>query len=167
MKQGIFLSLGTNIGNKAFNLAQASKLIGIISQITQKSSLYGTDAWGNTDQPAFYNQVLAINTTLRPEDLLENLLSIERELGRVREERWGPRVIDIDILFYNDKIIDSHHLTVPHPGIALRRFVLEPLAEIRPDFIHPVLQQTVSSLLASCKDPLSVTKVIVKNQNIH
>src|SRR6187402_499972 len=158
MKEGIFLSLGTNIGNKAFNLAQASQLIGLIGQITKKSSLYSTDAWGNTDQPAFYNQVLEIKTTLPPEDLLENLLSIERELGRVREERWGPRVIDIDILFYHDKIIDSIHLTVPHPGIALRRFVLEPLAEISPDFIHPVLQKTVSSLLAICTDPLSVTK---------
>jgi 2-amino-4-hydroxy-6-hydroxymethyldihydropteridine diphosphokinase len=159
MKQGIFLSLGTNMGNKDLNLAQASKLISTICPVITESSLYSTDAWGNTNQPSFLNQVLEINTSFPPEKLLEKLLSIERELGRIREKRWGPRIIDIDILFYHDKIIDSQNLTIPHPGIALRRFVLEPLTEISPDFIHPVLKKTVRGLLASCTDPLHVTKV--------
>jgi len=167
MNDGIFLSLGTNIGNKASNLARASELIGLLGQITQKSSLYSTAAWGNTNQPPFYNQVLKINTSLPSEDLLDKLLSIERELGRIREERWGPRIIDIDILFYHDKIINAQHLTLPHPGIALRKFVLEPLAEISPDFIHPTLQKTVHDLLANCTDPLTVTKVTSESQNIH
>ena len=159
MSQGIFLSLGTNMGNKAFNLNQASKLIAIFALITKKSSLYSTGAWGNTDQPSFYNQIIEVDTALRPEVLLERLLSVEHELGRIREERWGPRIIDIDILFYHDKIIQSENLTIPHPGIASRRFVLAPLAEINPGFRHPVLQKSIEQLLAECTDLLFVEKI--------
>lgn len=159
MNDGIFLSLGTNMGNRALNLALAAQALATLGEIRQKSSVYRTAAWGKTDQASFYNQVLEMRTSLNPEDLLDKILSIEQQLGRVRDERWGPRIIDIDLLFYNDKILQQHNLNIPHPGIASRRFVLEPFAEINTAFIHPVLHKSVGDLLAECTDQLAVEKV--------
>lgn len=127
--------------------------------IISLSSIYETAAWGKTDQPSFFNQVMEIETELLPRQLLRKILKIETRIGRIREERYGPRIIDIDILFYND---EAHHyplLKIPHPQIQNRRFVLVPMAEIAPDFIHPVLKKSIAELLAICPDQLEVSRI--------
>ena len=124
----------------------------------QTSSLYQTAAWGNESQGAFLNQVLEIKTSLGPEELLKTILQIEEELGRKRELKYGPRTIDIDILFFNDEVINLHGLKVPHPQLQNRRFVLVPLNEIAPDKMHPLFKKTISQILAECPDPLAVNK---------
>lgn len=159
MKSEVFLLLGTNLGNTSMNLERARIYIKKIGNIVTESSVYRTKAWGKTDQPDFYNQVLGITTDLEPEELLQKVLSIESEIGRERKEKWGPRIIDIDILFYENKIIELENLSVPHPGIPDRRFVLEPLAEIAPDFIHPLLKKNIRTLLKECPDILEVEKL--------
>jgi 2-amino-4-hydroxy-6-hydroxymethyldihydropteridine diphosphokinase len=160
MNVNIFLLLGTNMGNKRLNLIRATESLCTIGKIARKSSVYSTDPWGNNDQPLFYNQVVEIHTDLGPETLLEKVLAIETQLGRRREEKWGPRLIDIDLLFYQEQIIETATLSIPHPGIPFRRFVLEPLAELAPFFIHPSLQKNISTLLNECTDPLGVKKVV-------
>ncbi|WP_336517409.1 2-amino-4-hydroxy-6-hydroxymethyldihydropteridine diphosphokinase [Pollutibacter soli] len=167
MKQ-VYLLIGGNLGNRTENLAQARKLIGArCGKILNSSSLYETAAWGDIPQPDFLNQVLEIDTPLASQELLPVILAIENDLGRFRNERYGPRTIDIDILFYNDIIVDEKHLQIPHPRIAERRFVLTPMNEIAPDFIHPVAGKTISWLLANCKDELAVYKYfpIVNNKD--
>lgn len=160
MRSGIFLLLGTNLGDKAGNLANARAALSTdVGKIAAASAIYETGAWGRVDQPSFYNQVVVINTQLDPEKLLEKILTIERELGRVRDAKWGPRIIDIDILFYDDEVVNTPSLTIPHIGIPDRRFVLEPLNEIAPDLFHPRLHQTVGELLQNCSDPLPVKKL--------
>jgi 2-amino-4-hydroxy-6-hydroxymethyldihydropteridine diphosphokinase len=163
MKGGIFLLLGSNQGQADENLLKARYSVeqraGII---LRSSSVYRTEAWGNTDQPDFYNQVLEIDTTLEPHDLLSTVLKIENELGRIRTEKWGPRIIDIDILLYKEKIIDSESLSVPHPGIPFRRFTLVPLNEIASDVIHPGLKKNIKTLLADCSDVSDVKKADVR-----
>ncbi|HEY3404466.1 MAG TPA: 2-amino-4-hydroxy-6-hydroxymethyldihydropteridine diphosphokinase [Ohtaekwangia sp.] len=160
MNRHIFLSLGSNLGDRAQNLIHASRLIReSLGEIILNSSVYQTAAWGNEDQPAFLNQVLEITTSLTPEQALKCVLQIERSMGRERNEKWGERNIDIDILFYENYIISSGQLTVPHPEIANRRFVLLPLAEIAPYFVHPVLHKTIEELLEICGDNLSVEKM--------
>ncbi len=159
MNRHIFLLLGTNVGNKILHLDEAKKAIAKISQIVNQSSIYKTAAWGNTDQPDFYNQAIEINTILEPEALLNEILSIEAELGRERKEKWGPRIIDIDILFYDQRIVQKENLVIPHPGILLRKFVLEPLVEMIPSFIHPVIKKNMITLLQECSDPLWVEKI--------
>jgi 2-amino-4-hydroxy-6-hydroxymethyldihydropteridine diphosphokinase len=154
-----YLLTGGNIGDRAMHLEQAYELIGKnIGTVLKKSGVYETAAWGVTDQNAFLNQVMLVSTTLPPEELLQSLLDIEQQLGRKRAEKMGPRTIDIDILFYNKEIISSPSLTVPHPQIANRRFVLIPLNEITPGFVHPVLKKTVAELLEICPDHLEVRK---------
>lgn len=156
----VYLLTGGNMGERMENLANARKAIGRqCGRIIKTSSVFETAAWGNEDQPAFLNQVLVIDTRLKPEEVLQNILSIERSLGRTREKKYGPRLIDIDILFYNDEIIDEPGLVVPHPRMQYRRFVLEPLAELSPGKWHPVLQKKILTLLAECTDPLSVNKI--------
>jgi 2-amino-4-hydroxy-6-hydroxymethyldihydropteridine diphosphokinase len=154
-----YLLTGGNIGNRLVSLQQAcmkiEKQAGIV---LQKSAVYETAAWGVTDQDLFLNQVLLVSTSLPPEELLHTLLHIEQELGRKRIVKMGPRIIDIDILFYNNEIISTPVLTVPHPQIANRRFVLTPLNEIAPCFVHPVLQKTIAELLEICPDELEVKK---------
>ena len=159
MSNGIFLLLGTNVGNRASNLDNARKAIADLGKIISLSSTYQTEAWGKTDQPAFYNQAVEISTSFNPSELLEKILSIELELGRKREEKWGPRVIDIDILFYGEIIVRHKDLTIPHPGIPLRRFVLVPLCDIVPKMIHPELRKSIAVLLEECTDPLNVKKI--------
>jgi len=156
----VFLLLGSNLGDRLQVLAAAREAIADqAGSIVNQSAVYETAPWGITDQPAFLNQVLEITTSLLPEDLLRIILNIERDLGRVRYERWGARVIDIDLLYFGQTVMDSARLTLPHPPIQDRRFVLAPLAEIAPDFIHPLLQKTSSKLLDQCPDTSAVSKI--------
>ena len=155
-----FLLTGGNLGDRYENLQKALRLIKKnIGDITLQSSIYETAAWGKTDQPSFFNQVLHIQTQLPANDLLIELLKIENELGRIRDMRMGPRTIDLDILFYNDEIIETEGLVIPHPQIAYRRFVLTPMAEIAPFYIHPKLGIPVIELLENCSDKLPVQKI--------
>lgn len=155
----VYLLTGGNIGNRLVFLSKAKEAINNkCGRILQASSIYETAAWGLENQEAFLNQVLKIKTSLTPDDLLKSILQIEGELGRKRELKYGPRTIDIDILLFNDEIIDRQGLKIPHPQIQNRRFVLIPLNEIASDKIHPVFQKPVSQLLAECPDLLEVNK---------
>jgi 2-amino-4-hydroxy-6-hydroxymethyldihydropteridine diphosphokinase len=155
----VYLLIGGNLGDRQANLARTIVLIsercGILLQL---SSVYETAAWGMRDQPDFLNQVLLISTALPPQKLLELLLEIEHELGRFRGEKNGPRVIDIDILLYNDAIIHEPGLQIPHPRMASRRFVLTPLAEIAEELIHPETGKNIRQMLDECEDLLPVNK---------
>ncbi len=154
-----YLLTGGNMGNREQNLTLAAqKIEQSCGQIVQRSPVYETAAWGHTQQPAFLNQVLMISTPLSPEQLMHTLLDIEHQMGRIRQEKMGPRIIDLDILLINDEIIDTPFLRVPHPALPQRRFVLTPLADIAPEYKHPVLQQTIAELLENCSDTLDVQK---------
>lgn len=147
------------MGNRAANLAEAENYItNRAGKPVKASSLYETLAWGITDQPAFLNQVLCIETHLSATQLLETVLDIELQMGRKRLQKYGPRIIDIDILLFNHEVINLPNLAVPHPFLHQRRFTLEPLAEIAPHYKHPVLQQTIAALLSNCIDTLDVKK---------
>lgn len=160
MTEGIFILLGSNLGDRNSNLAEAKGLIGQqIGSLVHQSSIYETAAWGKTDQPSFYNQVIQISSSLSPQKLINKTQKIEKELGRVRKEKWGERIIDIDLLYFNQFIINELKLQVPHPGIPDRRFTLIPLDEIATDFVHPQLQKTNKQLLANCNDGLEVKKL--------
>jgi len=149
----VYLLLGSNEGKPEENLLRAKLLIaGRCGPIVLQSSLYETEAWGFKEQPFFLNQAILIKTGLIPSDLLEALKNIEKETGRVETIYWGPRVIDIDILFYSHEIVDLPQLKIPHPYIRERRFTLVPMNEIAPDLMHPVLEKTMSELLRECKD---------------
>ena len=155
-----YLLIGSNLGNRQKNLENAKELIAAkAGQVGKSSSLYETEAWGMRDQPAFLNQVLVLFTKLDPRQLLSTILDIEHQMGRERTQKFGPRAIDIDILFYNEAIIDEPGLTIPHPQLHLRKFTLEPLHEIAPAFIHPVLHKSITDLLKECPDPLAVKKL--------
>jgi 2-amino-4-hydroxy-6-hydroxymethyldihydropteridine diphosphokinase len=143
-----YLGLGSNMGDKKLHLANAIKIIKeTIGDISRQSSIIETKAWGNTEQENFYNQVVLVNTSLSAIELLDGIAKIEKELGRKKTIHWGPRVIDIDILFYNDEVIDTKVLKVPHPYIQEREFVLQSLVEIAPTFKHPILKKTNMQLL--------------------
>lgn len=128
-----------------------------VGSISLQSHVYETAPWGVTDQPTYLNQVLIVDTNLEPDVVLTKTQAIEQELGRVRLEKWGARLIDIDILYYDQWILHTDTLTIPHPYLHLRRFTLAPLAEIAPDFMHPVFQKTTMELLAECPDESEVT----------
>ncbi|PIQ20770.1 MAG: 2-amino-4-hydroxy-6-hydroxymethyldihydropteridine diphosphokinase [Cytophagales bacterium CG18_big_fil_WC_8_21_14_2_50_42_9] len=152
-----YLLLGSNQGDREYFLTEATQGISLLAgEVIKKSAVYETAAWGLEDQAAFLNQVVQISTPLLPADLLTQINKIEKELGRVREVKWAARVIDIDILYYNDLILQTENLVIPHPHLHERRFTIVPLAELTPDFVHPVLQQTNKDLLATCKDRLEV-----------
>ena len=155
----VYLLTGGNIGDRLSYLSRAKKTIEErCGHVLQESSVYETAAWGMENQEAFLNQVLKIETLLTPDELLKSILQIEEQLGRKRELKYGPRTIDIDILFFNDAVIDQQGLKIPHPQIQNRRFVLIPLNEIASEKIHPVFHRTVSELLAECPDLLEVNK---------
>lgn len=154
-----FLLIGGNMGNVAENLEKAIAHISqTCGEVVAISGVYATAAWGKTDQPDFLNQALEIRTALEPIALLQELLQIEREMGRERLEKYGPRIIDLDIIFYDQKVLDLKDLKIPHPQMTNRRFVLAPLAEIAPEMNHPVLNVSVSSLLSKCSDSSHVDK---------
>jgi 2-amino-4-hydroxy-6-hydroxymethyldihydropteridine diphosphokinase len=160
MNNGIFILLGSNEGDGRQNLKEAERRIAAqAGEVVARSSVYKTAAWGLTSQADFYNCVLEIRSPYPPEDLLEKVLAIEKDMGRVRKEKWGPRLIDIDILFYGKEIRNNADLVIPHPGIPERRFVLVPLAEIAPAFVHPGLNKTVAGMLGECGDRLAVERV--------
>jgi len=146
MSHRVFLGIGSNLGNRRENLQKAIAALQKNLHIDRISKIYETQPWGFTDQPAFLNQVLSAETELEPLELLTEIKEIEQEVGRTPTFRYGPRVIDIDILFFDDLILDEENLSIPHPMIAERAFVLVPLDEIAPQWVHPVLQQTIHDL---------------------
>ena len=157
-----YLLTGGNIGDRLSHLQQAYALVErYCGGISAFSSLYETSPWGFTDQPSFYNQALALETGLTPEKLMTELLRIEEMMGRERTIKMGPRIIDIDILLMDDKVISSRSLTLPHPSLPQRRFALLPLAEIAPELMHPVLHVTIRELLNACTDHSDVQKLYV------
>jgi len=143
-----FLGLGTNMGNLTENLKLALTKIGQIKNcsILRRSEFYTTEAWGNVQQADFLNAAIKVEAEYLPEVFLKVLQGIEKEMGRVKEKKWGPRVIDIDILFCNDLVINTADLTIPHPLAHKRMFVLEPMNEIAKEHMHPVLKQTIGNL---------------------
>lgn len=155
----VILLLGSNLGNRVQHFADAEALLAHdIGIIKKSSSVYETAAWGFTDQPAFLNKVLLIETDFTPHEVLEKILSIESKLGRTRTEKWHERSIDIDILFYNNLVLDAEDLKIPHPHLHQRRFTLEPLNEIASYFIHPIFNKNIQHLLNNCEDSLQVKK---------
>ena len=155
-----YLLIGGNLGNRQENLATARFLIGKhCGQITRESSVYETAPWGKIDQPGFLNQALEVNTELNARQLIRRILKVEKIMGRVRKEKLGPRIIDIDILLFNDEIQDIPFLKLPHPEMQHRRFVLIPLSEIAAEIVHPVLKKNISQLLHECPDELEVKKI--------
>jgi len=164
MKYKAMLLLGTNLGDKHHNLLAAcefiSKDLGLLSN---HSSIYKTAAWGKTEQPEFLNQVVEIETAMIPQALLKACLSIEKQMGRLRMQKWGERIIDIDILYFDNEIMSTPELTIPHPGIQHRRFTLTPLAEMAPNYLHPVLHKTHQMLLQDCDDNLEVEVYLTQN----
>lgn len=155
-----YLLLGSNMGNCRALLSTAIEhMEKEIGKLILQSGLYATAAWGNTAQPDFLNQVIVLSTALDAEETLQTILAIEKKMGRVRTVKNAPRVIDIDILFFNNEIIARKDLNVPHPEIQNRRFVLTPLHEIAPLLAHPLLNKTIDQLLRQCPDPLEVKKM--------
>ncbi|MFL7869398.1 MAG: 2-amino-4-hydroxy-6-hydroxymethyldihydropteridine diphosphokinase [Anaerolineales bacterium] len=148
MNHTVYIALGTNLGNRLANLRAAIQAMPPEIQVLAESHVYETPPWGYEEQPAFLNMVIKAETKLEPEPLLKRLKQLEVELGREQNFRWGPRLIDLDILFYDDLVLDSPPLVIPHPRLHERAFVLVPLADIAPNYIHPVLDRPVRELLA-------------------
>lgn len=155
----VLLSLGSNTDQPAKQLARAIKHISNLRQtsIIKLSKPIVTPPWGKTDQPDFLNMSLLIDTDMKVAELMENILIIELKMGRMRQEKWGPRNIDIDIILYGDVVLNDPLVIVPHPHMHERRFVLEPSAEIAPEMIHPLLKKSVLELLNECREPAAVT----------
>jgi 2-amino-4-hydroxy-6-hydroxymethyldihydropteridine diphosphokinase len=146
MSHTAYLSLGSNLGDREAHLREAARRLSEIGTITATSSLYETAPMEVVDQPWFLNAVVALRTDLAPADLLRELLAIEKSMGRVRTRPKGPRTIDLDILLYDDEVVHAPSLTIPHPAMQQRLFVLAPLAEIAPEVVHPVLHRTAIEL---------------------
>lgn len=144
----IYIALGTNLGQREANLQAARDAFLPEIQILAQSPLYQTEPWGVTDQPDFLNQVVKAETNLSPLELLDYLKNVEKQVGRTPTVRYGPRIVDLDILFYGDLVFENERLTIPHPRLAERAFVLVPLFKTAPDFRHPILRKTISELLS-------------------
>ena len=153
-----YLLIGTNMGNRISYLDVAISHLQKNFSVFNVSSIYETEAWGLEDQAPFLNQVVAIRTNVNEMKLLDKVLEIEQVMGRERHEKWGPRVIDIDVLYYNDAVVEEIRLIIPHPQIPNRRFVLVPLVELIPNYIHPQLKCSNLTLLNDCLDNLEVVK---------
>ncbi|MGH9529661.1 MAG: 2-amino-4-hydroxy-6-hydroxymethyldihydropteridine diphosphokinase [Terriglobales bacterium] len=161
MHKVVFLSLGSNIGDRMANIATALHRLKDVGEIIGISSIYETEPVEFTAQPWFLNCVARLNTEKMPKQLLTAILKIEQSMGRRRQQKKGPRIIDIDILLFGDSVIDAEGLTIPHPSLHERRFVLEPLAEIAPGVRHPLLKRTARELLAELPAGQSVRRVTV------
>ena len=148
-----YLGLGSNLGDKQNNIKEAIRKISSLEsvEIKRTSSIIVTEPYGKTDQPDFLNCVIELDTGLLPEELLKKCLDIENQLGRVRNEKWGPRTIDIDLLFYEDKIINSEVLVLPHPELHKREFVLISLNELCPNLVHPILNKKIRNIFMELK----------------
>ncbi len=153
-----YIGLGSNVGDKKANCRKALELLASAGRVLKVSSFYTTEPVGHLKQDDFVNAVAEIETELPPEELLAACRKIENELGRRREIRWGPRTIDLDILLYGDRVVNDLALTIPHPLLAARRFVLIPLSEIAPKAVHPIFRKTVTHLLHELRD----THIVVK-----
>jgi 2-amino-4-hydroxy-6-hydroxymethyldihydropteridine diphosphokinase len=159
--KGKYLLLGSNVGNRELHLHNARERIkNDLGAIEKGSSIYLTEPWGYGKQSSFYNQVIQVETPLNAYEVLNTILVIEKELGRIRTDKWNERIIDIDIIYFEDQIINDEKLIIPHPGIPFRRFVLEPLCELIPDEIHPVLYVSNKELLRNTDDELCVERII-------
>lgn len=155
-----YLCLGGNLGDRERNLESALELLNKhAGKVRSASSVYETASWGNTGQPNYLNQAIEIETQLPAPDLLQKCLFVEHELGRTRNVKWENRPIDIDILFFNNEIIDLPELKVPHPLLHERLFVLYPLNDIAPDLVHPVIGKKINELLKTCPDRLKVERI--------
>ena len=164
MNKAVLLS-GSNMGDLSRNMESALIMISQYAGVIKNTSfIYETEAWGKIDQPAYYNQVIELNTTLDANTLMQKLLQIEKMMGRERTEKWAPRLIDLDILYFNNEVINEPDLKIPHPHLHERRFTLVPLSEILPDMLHPVLKRSNKDLLESLTDTL---KVRVLNSQSH
>jgi len=158
----VYFGLGSNLGDRSTALNLALKALSAnFGKPIARSSIYQTAAWGLTDQPDFFNQVVAFRTGKSPSVILERILIIEKKLGRIRRTKWGPRTIDIDILFYGNIKVNSPGLDIPHPRIEERRFVLAPLVEIAADFIHPSNGKNLQELLDNCTDEQKVKQLSI------
>jgi 2-amino-4-hydroxy-6-hydroxymethyldihydropteridine diphosphokinase len=154
-----YLGIGSNMGNRQAMLNEAIWLTDQeLGEVQRFSSMYETSAWGNTEQQAFLNQAIKIRTPFSPQWLMQKILQVEKQMGRKRMEKWGPRSIDIDILFYDQKIQHSQGLVIPHPQLHLRRFVLVPMVEIAPSLKHPILGKNMRQLLMECPDTGTVRR---------
>ncbi len=156
-----YIAIGSNMDSPAENCKEAANLLDdhpAIS-VSSRSSLYETEPFGKSDQDWFVNSVVEVTTHLSPELLFKACLAIETKMGRIRGEKWGPRIIDLDILFYDDCVFRESNLEVPHPGIAERSFVLVPLNEIAPDFVHPKLKKNIETLLEEIPHPQQVNRL--------
>ena len=146
----VYLALGSNLGDRLANLKQAVASLSPQMEVKAKSNVYETPPWGYENQPAFLNQALKVETYLEPTSLLRHLKRLEIALGRKATFQYGPRLIDIDILFYDDLVLNTPSLVIPHPHMHERGFVLLPLMDIAPEFMHPVLKKTVREMIAMC-----------------
>lgn len=143
----VFISAGTNLGDRESNLNRSLEILSGGCTIHSVSSLFETEPVGNPDQPDFLNAVFQVGTSMLPHRLLKYLKNIEDQMGRERNERWGPRIIDLDIIFYGSLIIESAGLKIPHPDAHERKFVLEPLCELSPELRHPLFNKDIRSIL--------------------
>ncbi len=161
IKNSVFIELGGNLGDRLNLINQAKKMLQILGcNIIQQSSIYETPPWGFEADQSFYNQIVKIETKLNPIELIGELQEIEKKLGRIRgSEKYESRTMDLDILFFNDEIINTNQIIIPHPRLHLRNFVLFPLNEMATDFIHPTLLKNIGELLSTCTDNSKCTKI--------
>ncbi len=161
MPHTAYIGIGSNLVSPTENCLKAVQRLNAHADlnVVARSSLYQSEPFGITDQDWFVNSVAQITTSLSPEELLRACLSIEQAMGRTRTKKWGPRIIDLDILFYDDLILKQEELEIPHPGIAERSFVLAPMNEIAPEFIHPKLKKSIQALLIEVPNPQKVNRI--------
>ena len=152
-KQKVFLQLGSNIGDRVYYLNLAKRfIIDEIGSVLNKSRIYESAPWGVISQDYYLNEIIEVNTVDDPDTVLKKILNIEKKIGRVRKKKWSSRVIDIDIIFYNNFIINKKNLIIPHEYMHKRNFVLLPLNEIAANFLHPIFKKTVNKLMLKCTD---------------